>query len=112
MLRTDHLPDPERCLRIADSGLSLTTLMCAAPGAGKTTLTGWLGLQFLLKGYPTVCLDPTGSLSTALLHQVLLFLRSFPPEQHSLLWQRLRYIDVGEGTVPFPILAKGEGESV
>jgi hypothetical protein len=114
MLRTDHLPDPAGRLRIADSGLSLATLICAASGAGKTTLTGLLGLQFLLKGWPTVCLDPTGSLSTALIHQVLLFLRSFPPEQHQLLWQRLRYIDVGnpEVTVPFPIYAKREGENV
>jgi hypothetical protein len=59
-------------------------------------------------------LDPTGSVSTALIHRLLLFLRQFPPEQHHLLWQRLRYIDVGspDVAVPFPIYEKRDGESL
>src|SRR5919106_845040 len=97
-----------------DSGLSLGTAISGTPGSGKTTLAAVLALWGLLRGYGQVLIDPTGSLSTAFLHQVLCFLSEFPDGEDDLLWQRLRYIDVGspDVAVPFPIYEKRDTESL
>jgi hypothetical protein len=105
ILRPDSLPDTDNSLYLPDSGLSLATLILGAPGTGKTTLESLLALQWLLKGYGQVILDPTGTLSAALIFRLLRFLAPFPPEEHGLLWQRVRYVPVGakDFVVPFPI---------
>jgi hypothetical protein len=99
-----------------DSGLSLGTAISGTPGSGKTTLATVLALWGLLKGYGQVLIDPTGSLSTAFLHQVLCFLSEFPDGEDELLWQRVRYIPIGakekDSATPFPIYDRREGESV
>jgi hypothetical protein len=99
-------------LTLSDSALSLGMLILGAPGTGKTTYEALLGLQLLRWGYPTVCLDPTGTLSTALLFLLLRFLRGIPAEEYAAYWQRLRVIDVGNPDVVtlFPIYDKRQRE--
>jgi hypothetical protein len=93
------------CLAISDSTLSLGLLLLGSPGSGKTTYEALLALQLLRRGYPTVCLDPTGSLSEALIFLLLRYLRHVPPEKRAAFWQRLRFIEVGNQHVvtSFPI---------
>src|SRR5919106_154217 len=101
-----------------DSGLSLGTAISGTPGSGKTTLAAVLALWGLLRGYGQVLIDPTGSLSTAFLHQVLCFLSEFPDGEDRLLWQRIRYIPIGANdsvtpsVTPFSIYFRRKGESV
>ena len=97
-----------------DSGLSLATAISGTPGSGKTTLAGVIALWGLLNGWGQVLIDPTGSLSTAFLHQVCCFLSEFPDGQDELLWQRIRYVRIGatDYVRPFPIYERRQGESV
>jgi hypothetical protein len=97
-----------------DSGLSLATAISGTPGSGKTTLATVLALWGLLNGWGQVLIDPTGSLSTAFLHQVCCFLSEFPEGEDELLWQRVRYLPIGakDSVTPFPIYERREGETV
>jgi hypothetical protein len=89
-------------------------LLTGASGSGKTTLVGLLALQLLRLGYPAVCLDPTGTLSEALLSLLLRSLQHVPLDEHAAIWRRIRYIDVGNPDVitPFPIYYRREGETL
>jgi hypothetical protein len=98
-------PRLQRALTIGDSALSMGLLNIGARGSGKTTLLALLALQHLRKGTPQVLIDPLGTLSEPLLFLLLRSLQHVPFEQHAAIWQKLRYIDVGNANVvtPFPI---------
>jgi hypothetical protein len=104
-------PDPD-----PDSGLSLGTPIIGAPGSGKTTLATLQGTYGLLRGWGQVFIDPTGSLSTSFLHQVLCLLSEFEDGEDELLWQRVRYIPVGakdtDTVTPFPLYYQRDSESL
>src|SRR5918992_2496769 len=100
-------------LPLADSSRVLGTLCLGAPGAGKTVLESLCLLVDLLRGLPGVALDPLGTLSEAFLFRLAWFLSEFPPGDDELLWQRLRYIELGGDFVtPFPIYFQQDGESL
>jgi hypothetical protein len=101
-------------LTLSDSALSLGQLILGAPGTGKTTYQALVALQLLRKRIPQVIIDPTGTLSTALLFLLLRFLRGIPACKRADYWQRLWYIDVGNPDVvtPFPIYFKRDRESL
>src|SRR5918999_2748314 len=100
-------------LPLTDSGRALGTLLLGAPGAGKTVLESLFLLCDLLRGLPGCVLDPLGTLSDALLFRLAWFLSEFPPGDDEVLWQRLRYIEVGgDAITPFPIYFQREGESL
>jgi hypothetical protein len=101
-------------LPLKDSARALGLLILGAPGAGKTILESLLLLFDLLRGWPGCVLDPLGTLSEAFLFRLLCFLSEFPSGEDELLWQRLRYIPVGDGNyvTPFPVYSAREGESL
>jgi hypothetical protein len=114
ILTEQHSLNASDALALSNSALSLGVLLLGAPGSGKTTWASLLCLQHLFRGVPQVLIDPTGTLSEALLFRLLCALQDFPPEEHSTFWQRLRYIDVGnpEVVVPFPIYNRTPSESL
>jgi energy-coupling factor transporter ATP-binding protein EcfA2 len=83
-------------------------------GSGKTTLLALLALLLLRKGRAQVIIDPLGTLSEALLSLLLRSLQHVPLDKHAAIWQKLRYIDLGNRDVitPFPIYVQREGESL
>jgi KaiC/GvpD/RAD55 family RecA-like ATPase len=87
--------EPDGIRAASDRGLSLATAISGTPGSGKTTLAAVFALWGLLNGWGQVLIDPTGSLSTAFLHQVESFLSEFPEGEDELLWQRIRYVRIG-----------------
>ena len=102
-----------RTLPLADRHRVLGQLILGAPGSGKTVLLSFLLLFDLLRGLPGCVLDPLGTLSDAFLFRLAWFLSEFPQGDDELLWQRLRYIELGGDSVtPFPIYyqptARGE----
>src|SRR5918999_1834276 len=98
-------------LPLSDSSRALGTLILGAPGAGKTIFESLCLLVDLLRGLPGVVLDPLGTLSEAFLFRLACFLSEFPPGEDERLWQRLRYIPLGDEHVvtPFPIYSKQQG---
>jgi hypothetical protein len=68
----------------------------------------------LRRGIPQVLIDPTGTLSEALLFLLLPYLRKVPPEDRAAYWQKLRFIDVGSQDVvtSFPIFYRTGSESL
>jgi hypothetical protein len=107
-------PEEEAFLTLGKSGLSHGLLLVGAPGSGKTTYQALLALQLLRRGYPTICLDPTGSLSEALIFLLLRYLRQVPAEKRAAYWQKLRVIDVGsqEVVTSFPIFYRRGAETL
>jgi hypothetical protein len=107
-------PASRNAVTIWDSALSMGLLNIGARGSGKTTLLALLALQQLRKGRAQVIIDPLGTLSEALLHLVLRSLQRVPLEKHAAVWQKVRYIDIGNKDVvtPFPIYVQREGESL
>jgi hypothetical protein len=100
-------------LPVTDSARVLGTLILGAPGAGKTIFESLCLLVDLLRGLPGCVLDPLGTLSEAFLFRLLWFLSEFPTGDDELLWQRLRYIELGGDYIsPFPIYSKRHGESL
>jgi hypothetical protein len=100
-------------LPLRESTRALGLLILGAPGAGKTILESLLLLFDLLRGLPGVVLDPLGTLSDAFLFRLLWFLSEFPAGDDEVLWQRLRYIELGGDTITaFPIYYQQPGESL
>jgi hypothetical protein len=100
-------------LPLTDSGRALGTLILGAPGAGKTIFESLCLLVDLLRGLPGCVLDPLGTLSEALLFRLGCFLSEFPTGDDELLWQRLRYIELGGDAIThFPIYSQRQGESL
>jgi hypothetical protein len=101
-------------LPLSDSSRVLGTLILGAPGSGKTLLESLCLLVDLLRGLPGVVLDPLGTLSEAFLFRLLCVLSELPPGDDERLWQRIRYIPLGDEHVvtPFPIYSKWQGESL
>jgi hypothetical protein len=102
-----------RTLPLADRHRVLGTLILGAPGAGKTILESLFLLFDLLRGVPGCVLDPLGTLSEAFLFRLLWFLSEFPAGDDEVLWQRLRYIELGGDAITrFPIYYQRHGESL
>jgi hypothetical protein len=102
-----------RSLPLADRYRVLGTLLVGAPGTGKTIFESLLLLFDLLRGLPGVVLDPLGTLSEAFLFRLLWFLSEFPQGDDEVLWQRLRYIELGGDFItPFPLYYQQPGESL
>jgi hypothetical protein len=114
--KNDSALQHETDLTVPDSGQTLATAIIAASGVGKTLLEGILAAQGVLRGMGQVLIDPTGSLSTNLLHQLWRFLSfvEFPVAEHDYLWARVRYIPIGHTDLvtPFPIYFKRDRESL
>src|SRR5919106_6747118 len=90
-------------LPLADSSRVLGTLLLGAPGVGKTVLLSLMLLVDLLRGLPSVVLDPLGTLSDAFLFRLAWFLSEFATGEDERLCQRLRYIPFGgEPVTHFP----------
>jgi hypothetical protein len=100
----DHrLPQKPEVL-IPESGMPMGTPILGAPGAGKTVLLAEHACINVLKHRPQVLFDPIGTLTPAVLFRMSSYLRGHPsPVLHKRYWDRLRYIDVADGVVGFPI---------
>jgi hypothetical protein len=101
-----------RQLPIRDKARALGTLLVGTPGAGKTILESLLVLFDLLLGRPGCALDPLGTLSEAFVYRLCSLLWAFPTGEDDPLWQRLRFIPLGEDATTFPIYQVRHGESL
>jgi hypothetical protein len=100
-------------LPLADNSRVLGQLILGAPGAGKTVLLSLCLLVDLLRGLPGCVLDPLGTLSEAFLFRLAWFLSEFPQGDDERLWQRLRYIPLGQAPVTrFPLYYQRPGETL
>jgi hypothetical protein len=98
-----RLPQKPEVL-IPESGMVMGTPILGAPGTGKTVLLAEHACLNVLKHRPQVLFDPIGTLTPAVLFRMSSHLRGHTsPVLHKRYWDRLRYVDVAEGVVGFPV---------
>jgi hypothetical protein len=103
----DRVP---RARFLADAGRSMGTLCCATRGTGKSRLLGRaLVFQDIVRGVPTVVLDPVGGLIDNAIDK----LTRLPEAAQRALWPRVRYVNMaGEAgrVVPWPIYSRAAAD--
>lgn len=88
-----------------------------AAGSGKTQLAVWLLFTSLLRGWPYIVLDPTGSLLNGLLARIQHYcaVNRLSDAEQAQLYRRLRYCDLSGQSgyiTPFPLLQRLPGEQL
>jgi hypothetical protein len=109
-----NAPKIREALPLADSGRNMSLLILGSPGTGKTTLDSLLELQSLRRGFPGVTFDPLGTLTPALIYQLLHASQNGKAAAGKRVWRKIRYIDVGNPDVvtSFPIYFTGSARSL